>query len=470
VPFIHAPGGDGAQIELMGPSSSQIGNESNGIQAIGFAAMVSFVYAFNSRVLDLHYYYLHLPMILAVTTGICAFVAGSLFKAFKTRAGLLYLGLTGWFVAGVPFAFWRGGSAGTVSDWLRTLLIWAFLVGLTVTYRECKVLLNTVVVAAATAALMALAGGGGEVEGRLGLEQGLLANPNYFALELLIALPLTWRFYSGGGRPGVFRRLLAAGFGGLILLSFFKSGSRAGLYSLGVMFLLTIVRAKPLRKIQIALVAGVLFVSMFAVLPSYLRERYFTFSSTEGKEYADEFAAKVGGSAAGSTTQRQHVLGQSVTITLTHPIFGVGVGNFAAYVFQINKDQGRRMEAWLGTHNTYAQISSEAGIPALLIWLGILAVTWRSLTHLIRATRHDDRPEARDIYQTAQAAQVCLGSLCFFLFFIHMAYEILPHMVIGLALAVAYTGQRELRNLDAQQLPPVTGDDGGNRVRSQYAA
>ena len=34
-------------------------------------------------------------------------------------------------------------------------------------------------------------------------------------------------------------------------------------------------------------------------------------------------------------------------------------------------------------------MSSEAGVPALPMWFGIMAMTWRSLTRLIRATRHD---------------------------------------------------------------------------------
>jgi len=450
----------------VGPSLSQIGNESNGIQAIGFAALLGFVYAYNSRVLDLHFSYLHLPLVLGVTSGICAIVAGSLFKAFKTRVGILYLFLTCWFAAGVPFAYWRGGSAGQVREWLRTLAIWAFLVGLTVTYRGCKLLLNTVVLAAGTAALMALTGGGAQIEGRLSLEQGQLGNPNYFALELLVALPFAWRLFSGDGQPGMFRRLFAGGWGGLMLLSLFKSGSRAGLYALGVMVLLVLLRVSLIQKIQIALAASILLLSMFAVLPSYLRERYFTFSSTEGMQYENVTDARVASSAAGSTLQRQHVLRQSISITLARPVFGVGLGNFAPYVNQINRDEGRPKEPYLGTHNSYMQIASEAGIPALLTWLGIMAMSWRSLTRLIRATRHDSRPQVREICRTAHAAQVCLGSLCAFLAFIHMAYDILPHMVIGLALAVAYTGERELALLDTGESQPALS--GATEVPDAY--
>jgi hypothetical protein len=108
-------------------------------------------------------------------------------------------------------------------------------------------------------------------------------------------------------------------------------------------------------------------------------------------------------------------------------------------------------------------MSSEGGVPAILIFFGIISVTWRSLTRLIRATRHDDRPRARDIHIAAHSAQVCLGSFCFFLFFIHMAYEVLPHMLMGMVLAVALTAERELKDLDAQQLPPVAGNFAGDR-------
>ena len=290
---------------------------------------------------------------------------------------------------------------------------------------------------------------------RLSLQRGLLSNPNYFALELLIALPLVVCLYSGGGRFVVFRRVLAAGSGGVILVALLKSGSRGGLYSLGVMVFLIILRVSLIRKIQIAFAAVVLFVAVFAALPGSLRVRYSTFSGMDGAQIG---SALIDGSAAASTLERQHTLRQSLSITLTHPIFGLGLGNFSPYVNQVNRDSGTRQEPWLGTHNTYTQMSSEAGIPALLMFLGIIGVTWRSLTRLIRATRCDDRPKARDINHTAHAVQVCLGSLCFFLVFIHLAYDIYPSMVIGLALVVAYTGERELRELDAQQLPPAAGN------------
>jgi O-antigen ligase len=444
------------------PADSRPANESNAVQKMGFLTLLAFMYAFNSRVLDMgSIAFLHLPLILGVLSGGCALLSGAMFTAFRTRVGICYLALTGCFAAGVPFAYWRGGSAATLEDWLRKLVIWAFLVGLTVTYRECKLLLNTLVFAAASAALLGLIAAGQQAEGRLGLEYGRFSNPNYYALSLLMTLPLVWRLFWSGGRPGIARRLLAAGVGGVIGIPLVRTGSRMGMYALGVMILMILLRAPLLKKIETVLVVGLVIAIVVWVLPGYLRARYLTVSGADS-----DFAAGPESSAAGSTREREHLFRESVGITLQHPLFGVGLGNFSPYVNKSNQEMGYVKEAWLGTHNTYTQMSSEAGIPALLIFLGILVMSWRSLTPLIRVTRNDPRPEARDIYATAQATQVCLAAFCFSLFFIHLAYDMLLPMLMGIALVVSSTGERELKLLDARESQPALS--GATEVRRVY--
>jgi len=432
------------------------------MQAIGLTAVLGFSYAFNSRVLEVTVPYLHIPLLLGFIAGLCALATGNLFQTFKTTGGALYLLLTFWFALGVPFAYWSGGSLGHLKTWIITTLVtWGFITGLTVTYRECKLLLNTVVLSATTAAVLSLAGRGSmDREGRLGLEQGRLSNPNYFALVLLTALPFIWRWFAGEGTSPGLRRLFTAGLGITATMALLQTGSRAGLYGLGVMLILAILRVDLLRKIQIGFAAAVLLVAAFAALPQHLQDRYFTFSSTRGDDFANSFDAQVAGAAAGSTLQREQVFRQSISVTLRNPIFGVGLGNFAPYVHQTYVTLDGKMEAYLGTHNTYTQISSEGGIPALLIFIAIIVTAWRSVARLIRATGHDERAEVRDIRRTACAMQVCLGSFLFFLFFIHMGYDPFPHIMLGLALIVARTGERELNELNAEQAGTA---DGGNQ-------
>ena len=164
--------------------------------------------------------------------------------------------------------------------------------------------------------------------------------------------------------------------------------------------------------------------------------------------------------------KRKHLLLQSISITLHHPLFGIGIGNYAPYVAQTNKDAGSKKEAYLGTHNSYTQMSSEAGLPGILIFLAIIVTSWRSLTRLIRATRDDPRPAVKDIYAAAQATQACLGAFCFSLLFIHIAFDILPHMLCGIAFMVSSTGQRQLHLLGAEESPPAPSEVA--QVRRDY--
>jgi O-antigen ligase len=441
------------------------------MQQMGFASLLGFVYVLNSRVFDLQLSYLHIPLILSILAGIGALVTGNLFSAFTNRVGVAYLLLTCCFVAGVPFAYWRGGSLATIrNDWMRALLIWAFVVGLTVTYRESKLLLNAIVLAVGTAAILGLATSEIGSDGRLGLAQGRLGNPNYFAFVLLVGLPFVWRLYSNGGRPGNVRRLIAAGLGVSILAAILKSGSRAALYSMAVMVFLMVLREPLIRKIQWGFGTAVVAILVFALLPSYLRQRYLVFTDAAVQQYEDSDTAGMAASAAGSTRQRQYLFQRSILIALQHPVFGVGLGNFSPFVFQENRDVGRPKEAYLGTHNTYTQLACEAGVPALLLFLVILGMSWRSLTRLIRATRNDKRPQARDIYCTALATQVCLGGLCVFLCFFHVAYDMLPHMLVAVALVVSTTGTRELKDLETRQPLPMAVKHVGNRVFGEHAS
>jgi O-antigen ligase len=222
-----------------------------------------------------------------------------------------------------------------------------------------------------------------------------------------------------------------------------------GLYGLGVICLIVLVRVTAIQRIFAVFAMFLTFSLLWVSLPNYLRERYFTLSTPDADREESLIDVRLRASAAGSTVQRTHLLNESIFVTLTHPVFGVGLGNFSPYLFQFNQTVGLEKEPYLGTHNTYTQISSEAGMPALLVFLGIIVISWRSLTRLIHATRDDIRPEVKDIHYTALATQCTVAAFFFCLCFIHVAYDPLPHIVIGLAFIVSSTGHRELLLLNA---------------------
>jgi len=68
----------------------------------------------------------------------------------------------------------------------------------------------------------------------------------------------------------------------------------------------------------------------------------------------------------------------SIEVTLKHPIFGIGPGQFADHNWHRRKDAGLPT-IFNVTHNTYTQISSEVGIPGLIIFLGLLISVFRAI-------------------------------------------------------------------------------------------
>jgi O-antigen ligase len=429
----------------MAPSvTSQPTDQAGVLGRIGAFVLLLFVYVAISRVFDLNFSYLHIPLLLSLVAATAMTLSGRLFAGLKTQMGGWYIALTCCFAASVPFGIWPRGSFDTFRDWLFTLAAWALIVGLTPTSRDCTRLLNAVAAASVTAALLALQVGVRNEEGRLALAKGSLGNPNELAMTLLIGLPFLCRLFSSGGRMPILRRLFALGAIGVVLLSIFQTGSRGGLISLAVMVALVMFRVSLQRKILIVLAGAVLLAVALVALPNSLRLRYFTFTSVDAEDIQSRMDAAAAGSAVGSGLGREMLLGQSVSVTLHRPLTGVGLGNFALEINQANKEAGRPKEEYHATHNTYTQISSEAGIPALIAFLGILVVSWRSMSRVIRATRNDPRPAARDIRGAAMALQICLGGYAFFLFTYSGAYGPLPHMLIGMMLALSLTAEREL--------------------------
>ena len=440
------------QMGAITTATAQPETETNLIQRIGYFAALGLTFALCSRLLDVTGPGLHLPQLLGGAALLCALVSGGLRVCLQTRVWVLYALLTCWFAAGVPFSIWHGGSFGVFqSVWLRTLVVWVFVVGLVVTFDECRVILNTLAFASATAALTGIIMGGQTAEGRLVVDGGTLRNPNDFALVLLLGLPFLWHLYDGGGRPGIVRRVAAIGGGCLTVAGLLRTGSRGGLYAALFLILLIVLRAPVITKLLVIAASLALLAIMATMLPANLRHRYLTISSTDfiakSEEPQSQVEATAVGSAMSSAENRMLLLKQSIAITLQHPIFGVGLGNFPVYVNKMNKEEGRPKDVWHGTHNTYTQLSSETGIPGLALFIGILVVSWRSLGRVIRATRRDSRPRAREIRASALAVQMALAAVAFFILFAHIGYKVMPHLMVAVAVCVSRTAGAELRRL-----------------------
>src|SRR6185437_12382800 len=120
-----------------------------------------------------------------------------------------------------------------------------------------------------------------------------------------------------------------------------RTGSRGGLITIAVLFMLIWLAASVMKKITLLLGMAVLGAILFASMSNTLRNRFATIG--------DEQVRDVTG-AVGSTMTREALLRQSIKVTLEHPLVGVGIGVYAAAAADISREEGKHA-IWQVTHN-----------------------------------------------------------------------------------------------------------------------
>jgi len=346
-----------------------------GLQTVGFYAFALFLFFYYSRLLDFVLPYLHLPLVVAVIAGVATLMSGRLVKSMTSPVGALLAFLTFWFTLGVATSIWRGGSFNVLKqEWTRAVLVFPLAASLIVTSTQALKSIRITAFATLVAAGLALAFQF-HWEGRLGLPT---VNPNDLARVLLFGICCAW-FVSHNRNSSVLVRVF--GFVSILVMAFvmLKTGSRAAEISAILILPALFFYYSPLGRIRFVIASILITVGIILVLPSSSLYRLTVlFEADEPATYEE---ASINSEAIGSTQSRFYLLRQSIDLTLRNPIFGVGVGMFVVAEDKDAKAVGRSGN-WHGTHNTFTETSSEAGIPALLALVGILIFSWRDLRRL----------------------------------------------------------------------------------------
>jgi len=179
-------------------------------------------------------------------------------------------------------------------------------------------------------------------------------------------------------------------------------------------------------------IAAVLLVGVMFAPPVFWDRLGTLWNNPDTPEYTGQFRSELEELAAEESTEgRLEILSRSIQYTIEHPIFGLGLGNFNLVS---GAQHSQEPNAWMGTHNTFTQISSEAGLPALAFYLALLASAVRSMKHIrliARQPRH--RPELKLM---ASATLVSLLSFAFGACVAHLAYEYYYFYVVAIAVAL----------------------------------
>jgi O-antigen ligase len=317
---------------------------------------------------------------------------------------LLYV----WCVLCVPFASWRGGAFWIVFGDYGKCIIMTIMIGIAV--NSVSRLRRLLFIQASATALMAVIGCVFYRNmTRLDIGNGLYGNANDFAIMIALNWPICLGFMLATRNP--FKKLLwGIGLIGMlwaVTLTYSRSGFMATAVAILASFWEFGIKGK--RK-HVVIGAAVLALLLLPVLiPSHY-----------GTRLEGIFNPNIDPLDKGSSAARRELLIMSLKLTATHPIFGVGPGQFESVT-----------QTWFVTHNTYTQLSSEVGIPGLILFLLILRRVFRNLKDVTKTERFRNDPQV-EIF--ARALRASFAGYLVGAFFASYAYELFIYAL------VAFTG------------------------------
>lgn len=412
------------------------------LQILAALAVLTYVFIITSRLLDFSLAHYHIPLIVLGIALVAVTISGAFRNFFRARAATLYMAITLCLVLGTPFSFYRRGSVSFLTnDWLRIMVFVVVVLSAIDTHRRTVHLMNMIAFAVLIVAIIGVSRGDVNSEGRLIIADTFtLDNPNGLAFVLVLGIPMWWR-YMGPGNWSILRKCIGAAALATIAACFLRTASRGGLVALMVLALFGFIRASLAGKMGLVLVVLLGVVAAGGILPKRLSDRFQTFVSAGSGDLAAD--------ALASTDERRAVFWESVRVTLLHPVFGVGPGMFADVQNDLAHAAGQRKGYWLGTHNTYTQLSSECGIPVLILFLALWITTLRSLRAATKAAQADPRPIAADLRRSTVAAEAMIWQCCTFLFFAHLGYTNEVHLIICVGVVVSRAALQELNAIAA---------------------
>lgn len=178
-------------------------------------------------------------------------------------------------------------------------------------------------------------------------------------------------------------RLIGYGFAGTLVVLILLTQSRAGFIGLvvmGIPYAMSSARRglRPIALIVAAIVGAAVFV------PSSAWNRIAGIAKLTSEETIATADPE------GSADQRYKLAQAAIAITMSNPVTGIGLGNIGEGNRRYQLEGGilaRGRIAGRDAHNTYLKMSAEMGIPALILFLVMLASVWRTLTRARQSVR-----------------------------------------------------------------------------------
>lgn len=373
----------------------------------------------------------HSVRIIMVLALFSALLFGGAIRAIFSRVGICLLSFTLWLCICTPFSTWRGGSVRMLRDfWVLALFSFVIIASAVQGLEQCRKIMYTL--AAATIFIEGFTLLLGRIQGgRLALLGGTLGNANYLAMMLLMGVPFCLFVIRTRSGASLFKVACA-------VMIFFvpatvaTTGSRGGLVTLAVMFLLFFLPLPVSQKLVAAIVALVLTVFALAWSTRSALDRYRSFFRSSSQTRLSESEQ----SAIESMGLRRELLLSSLQLTMRHPLLGVGPGMFAvANANFVEESQGQpNWNAWHETHNTFTQLSCEDGLPGLFLYCLTLLFCFKIAISVEKRARQ--YPALATLKHMGFALRLALIAFTGTSIFASNAYAYYFPMLAGLCVAV----------------------------------
>ena len=314
----------------------------------------------------------------------------------------------------IPFAHWRHGAYDTVVNKFSKGVIVAILIYMVaLSIGQVRRLLA---IQAGTIALVTLVSVfvHRTLAGRLmGIQEGILSNPNDLAINIAINFPLCLAFLLTA-KNGL-RKLFWGGGLLFMLWGVVATYSRSGLIATVVTLAICVwefgVKGRRPILLAAAFMMGLVAAGVSVATPHYLlRIESMVRGNIEGS------------GDRGSLEAREELLKDSLRIMATHPVLGIGPGNFSSYT-----------QTWRVAHNTYTELGAETGVPGVFLFLLLLVLSLRKIKRIRKSAGYR---ASEDVRAWTSALWAAMAAYVAGAMFASTEYNLFPYFMVGYICAV----------------------------------
>lgn len=324
----------------------------------------------------------YVSIVSAVLLPIAVLMSGTVRRCMRLPLTRYWLAFGAWLAVCAPFSIWKTGTFDLLFPYyFRTYLLYFAICACAVSARQLTRVMYTLAAGTGLTVLLCLAFGVSGEYGRFAVPSShfsFLSNSNDLAFMLLFGIIiLIYPFF----RKRAIERFASLALIPAAAVFMLKTGSRGVLLSLASVLIAALLTSR--NKARLVALGFVLFLGAVITVPAAMRHRLMyialPYDSPATLEAGDPFYA------IASQEEREGLLVFSIHLTLDHPIFGVGPGQFARARWNQMNAKGEWAH-WLGTHNSYTEVSSETGIPGLFFYVACIVLCFQMNYRTYRKT------------------------------------------------------------------------------------